>query len=253
MRNFKLFILIAIFLISFFINVINVSAIEATPSGDIKTKLKALQDEIASKAAKLKTEISSKLQNKSYWGIVKSKTDNTITLATRDGSKIISVNQDTLYSYSKGKLSLKTINTDDFLVALGDIDDTGVLTAKKIIKTSAVEFPNLETNWGIVTNIGENQFTIQTKDGKNIVISIDKETNLKFGEAAADLSDIKLKKAVITVGESNKNGVKARFVYILPYTSLNLKTSLTPTSSPTASPSATPKATKNSPTPTPKK
>ncbi len=224
-------------------------AVDSSPSADLKTKLKSLQDQIASKASEIKQTISAKLQNKAYWGKVLSKTDSTLTLATKTGSKIISVNQDTVFSYSKGKLSLKTILVDDFIVGLGDVDETVVLSARKIIKLTIVEFPDLKTHWGVVTNIGDSQFTLQASD-KDIIVFVDSKTELKFGGASAEFTDIKLKKSVIIVGLPYKIGIKARFVYILPYTSINLKTS------PIASPSillASPSNTLKKLTPTPVK
>src|SRR3989338_2847231 len=75
----------------------SVYAADSTPSADIKIKLEELKKEIASKAAKLKQEISSKLKDKAYIGNVKSKSDTSLTIATSTGPKIISVNQDTIF------------------------------------------------------------------------------------------------------------------------------------------------------------
>ncbi len=243
-----LFIVISFLILHSYFLIPTAYAVDSTSSADLKTKLKNLQDQIASRASQLKQTISSKLQNKAYWGKVVSKTGSTITLATRTGSKIVTVNQDTLYTYSKGKLSLNTIQVDDFIVGLGDIDETGILIARKVIKSTLVEFPDLKTHWGVVTNISDLQFNIQTNDNKEIVSFTDSKTEFKFGSAAASSSDIKLKKSVIIVGLPFKSGIKPRFVYILPYTSVNLKTS--PTSSPSATP-ASPSGIIKKTTPTP--
>ena len=73
-------------------------AMDSTPSANIKAKLEELKQEIASKAAKLKQEINLKLQNKAFIGTIKTKSINSITLASNTGSKIISLNQDTQYA-----------------------------------------------------------------------------------------------------------------------------------------------------------
>ncbi len=72
-------------------------AADSTPSSDIKSKLADLEKEIASKAAKLKQQISGKLSNKAYIGKVKVISTNTITIATVNGPKLVNINQDTIF------------------------------------------------------------------------------------------------------------------------------------------------------------
>ncbi|MDP3733036.1 MAG: hypothetical protein Q8Q91_00700, partial [Candidatus Daviesbacteria bacterium] len=83
--------------------ILPVRAADSTPSADIKSKLEELKKEIASKAAKLKNEISRKLINKAYIGTVENKqsfsankTATEITLVTKTGAKIVTINQDTV-------------------------------------------------------------------------------------------------------------------------------------------------------------
>jgi len=111
-------------------------AVDASPSSEIKSKLEELKKGIASKAAKLKREVAQKLTNKSYVGTVENKTNNSLTVITKNGAKIVTINQDTV--------SPKTLNLKNYVAALGDIDDTGVLTAKKIIALEGVGSPHPE-------------------------------------------------------------------------------------------------------------
>src|SRR3989344_8793153 len=74
-----------------------VHAAESTPSADIKAQLEQLKIEIASKAAKLKDEINRKLKDRAYIGKLKTKSENSLTIASKSGPKIITINQDTEY------------------------------------------------------------------------------------------------------------------------------------------------------------
>lgn len=219
----------------------------SSPSAEVKSKLKALQEDIASRAARIKAEISQKLQNKAYLGLVKSKSDNSLTLATKSGSKIVSVNQDTEYistikSTSKAKFSLKTIIDDDYLVALGDIDETAVLTAKRIIKITPPEDQKIKRIWGEITSLGSNQLTLKLKNDSIETVTFNSATEFSLGEINASLNDVKVTKPVVVIGEeSDSKTLKARFIYIFPSDPNVTPKVASPSASPTASPSAKPK------------
>ena len=212
-------------------------ATEASPSADLQSKLKALQTEIASKAAKLKTEVNKKLQNRAYIGTIINKSDNTLFLQTKSGNKSVSTNEFTEYLPVK-QVTLKSLVKDDFLVALGDVDQDGVLTAKRIVELKGSSAERV-VNWGQVTEKNSKSLTIKTLDGSLKTASISAQTIFRMGQESAVFDDIRINKAVVLVTTSDKEIMSARFVYILPY-SLKLKAK-------EASASATPK-----PTPTPK-
>ncbi|MBI2196939.1 hypothetical protein HYU45_05015 [Candidatus Daviesbacteria bacterium] len=183
-------------------------AADSTPSADIKAKLEELKKEIASKAAKLKQEVNHKLKDKAYTGMVKASSETSLTLAAASGPKIISINQDTVFESKikgKTKFSLKAIAEDDYIAALGDIDETGVLTAKKII---LLPTPNLEPKtyfWGQVISISDELITLKDKNFQNVAVSLPTSAT------------VKLKDFVILTGSKNKNEIfEAGFVYVIP-------------------------------------
>lgn len=226
---------------SLFIN--PVFAANSTPSADIKSKLEELKREIASKAAVLKLEVDKKLQNKAYIGKIKTKSDSTLTIASKNGPRIININQDTEFiSTIKGKkYSQKLLGEEDYIATLGDIDENQVLTAKKIILLNPI--PNILNPkiylWGQVVVISDEQsssssklVTIKGKDLKNVSVSL---SNQK----------VKLNDFVILTGTKNKNEIfEADFVYIIPKGGfLKSKKVATPTAQ-IATKSATPSAKK---------
>lgn len=235
MRKFIIAVLILSFYIlhsTFYIS--SALALDSTPSADIKAKLEELKAEIASKAAKLKQEVNKKLQNKAYIGKVKTKTDSSLTIATRTGPKIVTINQDTLFenrTKTKQKFSLKTLAEDDFVASLGDIDETQVLIAKKIVLLSPVT-SNLKTySWGQIVGISDKLLTLKDKNLKNIALTL-------------PASSVKLNDFVILTGSFNKNEIfEAEFVFVSQGGILKSKKMATP-SAQVASKSASPSAKK---------
>ncbi|MBI3109865.1 hypothetical protein HYZ06_02375 [Candidatus Daviesbacteria bacterium] len=180
-------------------------AAESTPSADIRNKLEELKKEIASKAARLKEVVSQKLTNKAFIGTVENKTDNSLTIVTKSGAKIVSFNQDTVFeSKIKSKKKFpKNLATGDYLTALGDIDDTGVLTAKKVILLSPVNLPPKTYLWGEIVSTSNSLVSLKDKNLKIHGVSLKKNFDLKLGDI------------VILTGNFNKNEVfEAGFVFV---------------------------------------
>lgn len=234
----KIFVVIfTLYILHFTLNVVPASALEpvkpATYSADLKLKIKALQEEIASKAAKLKNEISRRMQNRAYIGVVKSKSDTSLTIATAEKTRLVSINEYTQYSSnikSKTKFNAKTLAVEDYVAVLGDVDDNEVLTAKKIIKMVPPQNQDRQIILGQVDTVAEQTLTVQTKGGQRFSFSVkgNKLTNIKSG------------KTVIVVSEGSQNSLQARFVQ--PLGEIVTEKIATPT----ASPSATPKKIKKS-------
>jgi len=214
-------------------------AADSSPSAEIKVKLEELKKEIASKAAKLKLEVGRKLKDKAYSGKVKSKSDTTLTLSSNSGPKVVSINQDTVFenkNKAKKKLSQASISEEDYIAALGDTDETGVLTAKKVILLPP---PSLEPKtflWSKVISISGKLTTLKTSDSKNI-------TAILPNSSGAKVNDF-----IILTGNKDKNDIfEAGFVYVITQGGIiKPKKAATP-SAQVATPSA-----KNTPKPTPK-
>ncbi len=175
-----------------------VLAIESTPSADIKSKLEEFKKEIASKAAKLKGEVSRKLNNKAYVGEVKTKSSASLTLASSSGPKLVNINQDTL-------LPKKKFVEEDFVAALGDVDETQVLTAKKIILLPTPKPLTKIYLWGKIVSKEVRLATLLDRSQKNIALSLPKGANVGSGDF------------IIATGTKGKNEIfEAEFIYIIP-------------------------------------
>ena len=194
-----------------FFSLPTIYAAESTPSADLKVKLEELKKEIASKAARLKGEITTKLTNKAYVGNVKTKTAASLTLATKTGAKIVSINQDTEFksnTKARKNLILKTLLEEDYVAALGDMDETGVQTAKKIVLLPQPKAgqPLAEKIylWGQIVSISDKLATLKNRDSKNIAVSL------------LPSSNVKVSNFVILTGNFGKNDIfEAEFVHII--------------------------------------
>lgn len=218
-----------------------VHADDSTPSAEIRVKLEQLKKDIASKAAKLKLEVNNKLKDKAYIGKVKLKSATTITLATKNGPKIVNINQDTAFvSNIKGKkYSQKLISEEDYIAALGDVDEIGVLTAKNVTLLPAITSEPKDYLWGQIISVSDKLFTLKDKSLKNVAVS------------AQDPSSVKVGDFVILTGNLGKNEIfSSDFIYIIPQGGI-LKP-VRPTGGPkkVSTPSASLKPTKPSPKPT---
>lgn len=189
-----------------------VSALDSTPSADIKTKLEELKKEIASKAAKLKQEVSGKLRNKSFVGTVKHTSKTSFTLSTRIGPRIVSLNQDTEFESkrkSAKKASLQAVSEEDYIAALGDIDDTGVLTAKRIVLLPTPDSTPKAFLWGQIVASSNKLITLKDKDSKNTSLSL------------SDSLSVKVNDFIILTGRMSKDNIfAADFIYTIPKTGI---------------------------------
>lgn len=226
MINIKCKKTILIFCLLLLPNILNItysipsaSADDSTPSASIKEKLKALQEEIASKAAQLKVEVSKKLQNRAYIGKIKEKSGDLLTLQIKTGQASVKTNQFTEF-IGKGKSTLKTLTADDYIAALGDVDDNGTLTAKRIIKLSSPETEK-KTFFGQITLVNDSVVKVFTKDEQVLSISLTDDTVLNKGKTSASLKDLQVGKNLIISGTTLKSGtIEASLIYVLPYSNI---------------------------------
>lgn len=185
-----------------------VYASESTPSADIASKLKEFQKAAASKAAELKELIAKKLSNKAFIGSVASLSNTSITLSAKSGPKMVTVNQDTVFESnvkSKVKFSQNSLNAGTYIAVLGDADDTGVLTAKKIILEASPSASAKTYLWGQIIAVSEELLTLRDNNFKNIAASFPNNSKAKLNDY------------VIATGAFNENNIfEAGFVYVIP-------------------------------------
>lgn len=233
----KFIIYLFILILSLTINhqslIINpVQAIESTPSSSLQDKIDSLKKEIASKAANFKKEVDKKMQNRAFIGQIKEKSANKFIINTfKNSSRTILTNDYTVYqnksikATKKNALSLKDLQENDFVVALGDIDDRSILTAKKIIKFTPVPgYPGQTTQavLGYIESYSPTSMSLKTTDNKKLTLKITNGTSVNLGNEESALSSLKPNQLVAAVTESSSSA-NLRFIYILPQRNSQLK------------------------------
>lgn len=230
--KFKIIVAITLLTFNFTLYTTTAVAVDSTPSADIKIKLDELKKEIASKAAQLKQAVNLKLKDKTYIGQIKTKTETDITLATDYGPKIVNINQDTNFdsNIKKKKYSAKLISEEDHVAALGDVDENGVLTARKVVLLPTTDSRPKTYLWGQIAAVSDKLLTIRDRNFKNIAASLQNSTTVKMGDF------------VILTGSLNKNNFfDTDFVYIIPQGGILKPKKIATPSARIASPSAKPK------------
>lgn len=221
--NYKLTIInSAVLLLSLFSIIYNSSLIipvlaaessqSATSSGGLIDKINSLKEEIASKASQLKNEVNKSLQNRIVVGKLMTKQEDKLNIQTKDGDKIALLNDFTLFEAGKSK-SLKDIALEDFVVAAGDIDDKGNLSAKKVTKANLPTNKNRQAVFGQVQNISGTTVILKTKE-EEIKVSTTAKT-LIMADDEIKLNDIDKGNQIVAVGTLDDKTLKARFIYLI--------------------------------------
>jgi hypothetical protein len=192
------------------------SEAKETTSSGILTKIEDLKKEIASRAADLKSEIDKRTQNKALIGKANVITTDSMTLETKNGSKTIRLNEYTLYQNTSSQKTKKTftkddIKTDDQIVCLGDIDEKGIMTAKKVVKVDPILTKKRNFILGTINTNDSKSITLQLKDLSLKTLPIDPKLIVRNGKDEGILGDIKQgRKAIILTNDKDE----VTFVYL---------------------------------------
>ena len=189
----------------------------ATKSSSLLQKLNTLKAEIASKAAELRIAVDKKIQNKAIVGFAKDKNSSQIILTTKNGDKTVIVNEYTTFESKARKPSLDDLDKNDYIAALGDMDDKNNLVAKKIVWLTKPSENTKSFFWGQVQAINGVTLIIKNRDDQKINIFTNSNTSFGVGDDEASFSDIKVSKFLSGVGTGDiKNGLQANFIYLIP-------------------------------------
>ena len=208
---------------------------EASSSG-ISSKLDDLKKEIASKAANLKMDVDKKTQNKAFFGkitsmstdtitVVSLQTDLSVTSTSSSLSKTIKLSEYTLYQNktsqkSKKVLTAEGLQSGDTIVGLGDIDEKGLMNAKKIIKVDPITEKKRTFQLGQIVEMVDKNLLLHQSGRIDTKFPILASAFILNGKEEGSFLDLKQgRKAIISVGEKDE----IEFVYLYPMTTLTKK------------------------------
>lgn len=189
----------------------------ASASASILGKLQELKTEISSKAAILETQISQKLQNRTYVGTIKSLKNNSWSLNSLSGQQQVRVNQDTTFLANGKQATQSAFTTGDFVAALGDVDDNEVLTATQVVKLNPSDQLERQVISGQISQVNTNSVQIVPENKKTLTITIDDLTTYQIPAGEVKVDNLAVNNKVMAVIEKSKDGNwLARLIFILP-------------------------------------
>ena len=217
-RKIKFVFVVLVLLISYLVSPITISAQESSASGSLLQKLNALKEDIASKAAQIKNEVNKKVQNKAILGTILDISSGEITIQTLNSVKTIKYDEFTEVRGAKNKeIKLTTLEADDKIAALGDVDDKGILIAQRLVFLENLASNSAQLIWGQIQKSSGSFITIKTKDDQTETLTTNSQTQIFLGNNEATLSDVKVEKHLLTRATRQKDGtLRARFIYFIP-------------------------------------
>lgn len=221
----------------------------ASPSGTMMEKINKLKEEIASRAANIRLEVSRKLQNKAIFGVIENIDGDRITVSQSGQSKtIVTTEYSEVLSTVKNsaklvKIKFKDLENGEYISALGDIDDKNSLNAKRIIKSTAVASDSARLMWGKVESVSGSIIKLKDHDNQTQTIQTDFKTQYFLGGEESALSDVKANKVVVArIIESKERLYYSGYIYIVPQSQADKpEKKASPSAQISATPSASPK------------
>lgn len=191
-------------------------AIDSSASSNlIKQKLDELKVSIASRAAKIKEDLTRQLQNKVLAGFAHLKEDKSIQISVDGESRNIITNEYT-------DLPKKEILLGDYLIALGEIDDKNNLVARKVIVPTTPQEPDRRVVWGQIISVEKEVLKIRPKESTLSALLLDSDTIITSASKDLTLTDIKEGTIVVAVGTQKAGSLQTRFINVLANKTIKL-------------------------------
>lgn len=186
------------------------------------------QDQASEEAEGIRDKVKQKVEltrknPKAYLGTITDKTEATLEIKTENGEiQQISIDEQTSYvKLEKAVIRVKftDLAIGDYAIAMGFKDPDGVLSAKRILLTTAPQPINRQVLKGTVTSIKKSEMTFQdtlknreyqVKPGKTIFVTLSddgKISKLKY-------SDINQGDNAIIIGFIEEGALEARRIHI---------------------------------------
>lgn len=215
---------------------------DSTPSSSLSDKLNQLKSEIASKAAQLKTEVTKKVQNKAFIGKILLIDPGQMTIQTPTETRTIKYDEFTKIIGAKNKeIKIDTLEVDDTIAALGDVDDKNNVVAQELIYQDSPATISAQLVWGQIQKSSGSTIAVKTKDGQTKTLTTTSQTQYFLGNNEASIEDAKVEQYLIARGLPQKDGsLRTRFIYFIPSTGFTKPSEKSSNNLKASSPSAKP-------------
>jgi len=213
----NLLIICALFLASLFLvlpvlaqTVDNQEDQTATDSSD-QEKIEAVREFFKEKVkGENNTQVGEK---KGFFGEINSIDELNLTITTNNGKKKISIASDSAIIGQNGqKIKSEDLEKDDFIVAMGYIDENLDLEVKRLVVDQQPEKSEKQVVNGLITDISAEEEIFTVKNEKNNIIytiMIDNNTDLQRQDSQkVKFEDFQIGEYLVAIGTTSKNEEK---------------------------------------------
>ena len=196
------------------------SLIAAQEADEVKESIKErLEDSIDEKIEKVKgvLEETNREEFYAYVGKIASQEEQVLTLKQDDQEKKIMITEETTLVFGKENIESEDIETEWFALAMGKVDENGLLQAQRIVFSEESPLSQIERQvvFGKIAEIDNKKILL--KDGEELEFNFEENTNLKIsGVEKPELTDVNVEDKAVAVLEKDKDGeyiLKALFVW----------------------------------------
>lgn len=211
-------------------------------------KVQGIREAVKEKVREKLEEVQ-KGQKRAFVGEIKKASDNSLTLMALQGEKQVTVSEETtIIDKDRKEIELDALEVGDYLIAMGYLEETDVLSAVRIVVTNELKVPDREVAFGEVTDISAEEKILTVKNQKKGTIytvettattKITKKIEGKVQEVK--FADINEGDRLVAIGKATENEetiISAKIIHIIPGQAIGLTEEEAP--SPTPSPKATP-------------
>lgn len=217
-----------------------------TPEEGTATPPVQVQDEIKEQVQQRIEGIRQAVKKRAFWGTLKEITNSTLVLDSPRGERRVLTDKDTkFFGAGKEQIKFEDLEIDNFIIAMGYLNENGTLTAKRIIALKTPPKPAIKRHavYGKVSDIDEDDkiltlshlktettFKVQVVSSTIITKKVEGEMKkVVFG--AIEIGD-----RIVAIGTREKEGgiLTAKIIHVIPGKAEGLeKITPTPTVSPT--------------------
>jgi hypothetical protein len=160
-----------------------------------------IKDKIREKVDEELNAIKKAIAKRSYVGTISSISDLTVSIKSlTDATKTITIATDSTIKLASGKEgTIKDLKVNNFIIAMGDADSNGVLTAKRVVVTSKSPTDTRKTIYGTVTKTSATQLNLTTPAKTEIIIKTTSETKFSTQSKITSLKQIAIGDQVVAV------------------------------------------------------
>jgi hypothetical protein len=183
-----------------------------------------IRDAVQKKVQEQLSNIKQAVSRKAFIGNVTSKSETEFVLTNlKNQTRTVTVTGDTVIKLSSGKEGTITdLKTNDFLLAIGDVDSQNKMTGKRILILKQPEADNREIMFANVTKITSSVLTVENAAKETWTIKLSSSTNvtniLDNKVTKTKVTNIEVGDKVVLVGTSttSENTLTGRAIHILP-------------------------------------